>query len=136
MWERLSPSNFHASHPSSDDPLTTRQRGQQQEDLASRYLRQSGYRIEQRNFRTKVAELDIVARDGDTLVLVEVRYRRGNVAMAQYTVDQNKQRKLWRAAQHYLRRYPWEGDIRFDVIAINGAQVEHYRDAFRGEDLF
>lgn len=91
-----------------------------------------------RNFRRRGGEIDIVMLDGDTLVFVEVRYRR-SAAFAQpgLTVDAHKQRKLVRTAALFAasRRRLANRVMRFDVVAIEaGEQVTWIRDAFRPDD--
>ena len=91
-----------------------------------------------RNFRRRGGEIDIVMIDGDTLVFVEVRYRRSaTFAAPGLTVDRRKQRKLVRAAalfaaaHHRLAGY----EMRFDVVAIEEGKPVHWiRDAFRPDD--
>ncbi|HEU4622213.1 MAG TPA: YraN family protein [Burkholderiaceae bacterium] len=85
-------------------------------------------------FRKQAGELDLVMRDGDCLVFVEVRRRASNrFGGAAASVDAFKQAKLVRAAQAYLAtqvRGPMP-PCRFDVVAIEGARIEWIRDAFR-----
>jgi putative endonuclease len=103
------------------------------ERRAARFLKRRAYRIVDRNIICgRLGELDIVALDGDVLVFVEVRYR-GSKAFgsAAATVGPIKQRKLARAAQHYLGRNRHEGPVRFDIVAIDGGDVELIVDAFR-----
>lgn len=90
------------------------------ESLAAGILQQNGYRILARNVRTPVGEIDLVARQGDALVFIEVKLRRslrfGTPAEA---VTASKQRRLRRAAQYYLLKQPSPAaKIRFDVVAI------------------
>ncbi len=104
------------------------------EDRASQALRAQGYRIVERNFRCRQGELDLIARDGDTLVFVEVRSRAddrfGGGAAA---VGPGKQRQVVRVAQAYLSiRRPRFDTCRFDVVAITGDDVVVIKDAFRG----
>jgi putative endonuclease len=92
-------------------------------------------RILRRGYRTANGEIDLIARDGDTLAFVEVKARRrGQPAEA---VTTEKQRRLTLAALHFLKRYGLlETRTRFDVVAIlwpdDGAEpeIEHIRDAF------
>ncbi|MGB9429348.1 MAG: YraN family protein [Gammaproteobacteria bacterium] len=113
--------------------------GQRAEDQALELLRRAGLKLLTRNYRCPQGELDLVMEDGETLVMVEVRYRleRGFGGAAE-TVDRRKQEKLLRAAQHFLqqdarhRRRP----LRFDVVAVNetttgGIQTDWIKDAFR-----
>ena len=111
------------------------------ESLAAHWLEDRGLTITGRNYRCKVGEIDLVALDGSTVVFVEVRARsRSRFASAAASVDQRKQRRLLRAAQHYLRRHPQAAVMpcRFDVIAIEprqslaDADVRWIRAAFTG----
>ncbi|WP_172962256.1 YraN family protein [Hydrocarboniclastica marina] len=94
--------------------------GQDNEALAERYLLKQGMTIQARNYRCKAGEIDLIARHGDTLVFVEVRYR-GNSSFAsgEESVTRSKQRRLIRAAQHYLLYTRLDCPCRFDVLAIN-----------------
>ena len=107
------------------------------EELALAHLVANGLRLLTRNYRCKLGEIDLVMLDGQTLVLVEVRYRSGNsYGGAAASVDWEKQRKLVRAAEHLLmkradlRRYP----ARFDVMALsidgNNSQIDWIKSAF------
>ena len=93
-----------------------------------------------RNFHVRGGEIDLVMRDGECLVFVEVRYRKSARFMTPaITVDNRKQRKILRAAALFLSRYRrYAGQIiRFDVVAITGQeqrQVSWVRDAFRPTD--
>lgn len=99
-------------------------------------LRAAGMTIVERNYRCPLGELDIVARDGDVLVFVEVRTRtRRDRGTALETVGPAKRRRLARVAEHYLAvRRPRAVGIRFDVIGITAGDVVHVRDAFRVGD--
>jgi putative endonuclease len=109
------------------------------EALAALFLRLKGYRIEARNWRCPLGELDIVAWDGDTLVFVEVKARSGTSAGSpEEAVDARKQARLVQLAQTYLaRRRGATPPCRFDVIAIEKRQpiprIRHLRAAFRAD---
>ncbi len=111
----------------------TQQAGARQEDLALAYLQAAGLRLLARNVACRAGELDLVMRDGSTLVFVEVRARRSRrFGGAAASVDGNKQRRLVRAAQHYLQ-HRWHGSLpccRFDVVAVDDDEIEWVRDAF------
>ncbi len=106
------------------------------EDLALRYLEAQGLTLVMRNFRCRVGELDLIMREGENLVFVEVRSRRyicyGTPAES---VTRAKQQKLLRAAAFYLQRQCLNLPCRFDVVAIlrpgGEPQVEWIRDAFQ-----
>ncbi|MDA8234081.1 MAG: YraN family protein [Clostridia bacterium] len=113
--------------------------GFQGEEAACKYLLQHGYEIVTRNYRCKLGEMDVVARDGDTLVFVEVRTRGTNsFGIAEESVDWRKQQRLRKIAQYYLvSEHKKEVDCRFDVVTVNfgGAvniteQIKHYQGAF------
>jgi len=103
------------------------------EDLAARYLEDRGLVIVDRNWRCRAGEIDLVARDGATLVFVEVRLRTSAAfGGAAASVDAHKQRRFLRAARAYLSG---RGDTpcRCDVVALDRldpSRVEWIRDAF------
>jgi putative endonuclease len=103
---------------------TTRQAiGRHAEQLAEHYLTQQGLRLLERNFRCRSGEIDLIMTDNETVVFVEVRYRKHqSFGGAAASVDQRKQRRLLLAAQHYLQRSNnMERLCRFDVVAISPA---------------
>jgi putative endonuclease len=113
--------------------MNTIEIGSAAEDRAVRLLVERGYEIVERNYRHKSGELDVIARQGDCLVFVEVRSR-GDTdhGDAVETVDRRKQYRVARVAEHYLiERDPTYEEARFDVIAINGDAIDLYVDAFR-----
>jgi len=92
------------------------------EAAAAAFLQRAGLRIEARNYRCRRGEIDLIARDGSTLVFVEVRFRRHrHFGGAGVTVDSRKQRKLLAAAETFLQQYRQDCPCRFDVIAIDGS---------------
>jgi putative endonuclease len=113
--------------------------GDRGERAASRFLRRKGMRILCRSYRTPRGEIDLVARDGDTLVFVEVKTRRRGQPAEAVTLD--KQRRITRASLQFLK---WHGLLdaarpvpcRFDIVAIvwpdglGRPTVEHFPDAF------
>ena len=94
--------------------------GRQGELDAARYLQKNGYKILTRNYRTQVGEVDIVARERDTIVFVEVKARRsGFYGHPKSAVTPQKQRRISMAALHYLKAMQLsEAKARFDVVAI------------------
>lgn len=103
------------------------------EDRATELLIERGYDIVERNYRSKAGELDIIARQLDCLVFVEVRSRASvEHGDAIETIDCRKQSQIARVAHHYLmERTPIFETCRFDVVAINGTRIDLYIDAFR-----
>lgn len=102
---------------------TRQQAGREAEAYALQYLQQQGLQLIEQNWLCKRGELDLVMLDGDTVVFVEVRYRRhAGWGGAVESVDFRKQEKLVTAAQLFLQQVPDWADhpCRFDVIAIEG----------------
>ena len=97
------------------------QRGRAAEQMAAAFLRHEGYQVEAANVRFKVGELDLIAREGDTLCFIEVRSRGSEqFGSALDSITPMKRRRFIRAVRWYLarRRRPWLGPMRFDVVAI------------------
>jgi len=110
----------------------TQDRGRAGEDLAVAYLQLAGLRPVGRNVRLGGVEVDVVADDGATRVLVEVRLRtRGDFGGAAATVDRRKRERLVRAARSLEQQ--GRSRIRVDVVAVDldadGARLTHYRNA-------
>jgi putative endonuclease len=109
------------------------------ESLACRYLEKRGLAILARNYRCRVGEIDVVARDRDVIVFVEVKERRGASHGAGYDgVTSGKRQRVVRAAQRYAQDHGLsEAAIRFDVVSIDWLdgepQVRHDRGAFDSE---
>ena len=106
------------------------------EDLACRHLETHGLRLVGRNFRCRSGELDLIMRDGEQLVFVEVRSRRhSRYGTPAESVTRVKQQRLIRAAAFYLQRQRLDLPCRFDVVAIltadDAPQVEWIRGAFQ-----
>ena len=105
--------------------------GRRAEDLAVAFLAAKGLSVVERNFRAKVGEIDVIARDGDEIVFVEVRARASKeFGGAAASVIGAKRRKLIRAASVWLAARGWDGACRFDVVAVDGGRLEHLPAAF------
>ena len=110
--------------------------GRDAESLVCDYLERHGMRVAARNFRGRGGEIDIVARDGDVVVFVEVRFReQGAQGAPEETVTPEKRRRIASAARAYLSTISpgdWT-EARFDVAAVEGsvaAVIRYYRNAF------
>ena len=110
--------------------------GERSEHRAARHLKWRGYRIIARNFRAAGAEIDIIAKDRDTIVFVEVKARMSDTfGPPELAVDDRKQYRIRRAAEIFANRHHSdEMPMRFDVIAISGegrgCRIDHLKDAF------
>lgn len=110
-----------------------KQLGTQAEQLAARHLVQKGLKILAQNLKLKLGEIDLLAQDGDTIVLVEVKAKTGMLfGRPVEMVDSRKQHKLWQLAQAISLRYPGKS-IRIDVVAVDWSadppRVEHIVNA-------
>ena len=110
--------------------------GERGENVAAKFLTNAGYKILQRNFRSKVGEIDIVARQGRTLVFVEVKTRTDEQVRPEDQVNADKQHQITKAADVYLSRFGHpQPPARFDVIAIHWPEgrdpiIRHHENAF------
>ncbi|MCR5214467.1 MAG: YraN family protein [Eubacterium sp.] len=112
----------------------TRKIGAFWEKQVAEYLEMEGMEILDMNYRTRYSEIDIIARDKEEIVFIEVKYRTssfsGNPLEA---VDSKKQNRIRNAALYYLSDHNYIEDrtsIRFDVIGIEGQNIEHIKMAF------
>lgn len=114
--------------------MNTHEIGSRFETLAAQYLTDKGYRIVVRNFRTRRGEIDIIAKDDDTYVFFEVKYRTNReTGGAVAAVDRRKQNKIIGAARYYLLTHglsEYTAPCRFDVLAIEEGRITHYENAF------
>ena len=122
--------------------VDTRAVGFDAERVAEQYLKRQGLVPVTQNFRCRLGEIDLIARDDRCLVFVEVRFRgAGAFSRAGLTVDIHKQRKLVRAAALYVSKRPHFANnvMRFDVVAIDAdasgeMTIDWIKDAFRPVD--
>lgn len=118
-----------------DDPR--HQLGHAGERLAERFLTERGLKTLARRFASPVGEIDLVMRDGDTVVFVEVKTRHDrSLADPEDAVRAGKQRRMTRAARWFIRHKHWDDrPCRFDVVAVvvppdGEPEIEHFPDAF------
>jgi putative endonuclease len=113
--------------------------GRRGEQLAAQQLEARGFDIVARNWRCETGELDLVARDGECLVAVEVRTRRGrSMGSPEESITAAKQARLIALGEAYVYESGWAGDWRIDVVAIEMdrrgrvLRVTHYENAITG----
>lgn len=105
--------------------------GSEAEERAAHHLARHGLKILARNYRCRGGEIDLVCRDGATLVFVEVRLRRNrNFGGAAASITPAKQRRIALAANHYLAGKPLPA-CRFDAVLLDGESVDWIRNAFQ-----
>jgi putative endonuclease len=101
------------------------------EDRAAQFLASRGLAIVARNFRTRLGEIDLIAREGATLVFVEVRLRASDAfGGAAASIGPRKQRRIAAAARLYLARLGAEPPCRFDVVTLEDREPTWMRAAF------
>lgn len=117
-------------------PDPTAAKGASAETAARRHLERQGLKLLAANFRTRWGELDLVMEDKRQLVVVEVRYRRGGAfGGAAASVTAHKQARLVRATSQFLaQRQLTHRAVRFDIVAIDGNDINWIVDAFRPEE--
>jgi putative endonuclease len=105
--------------------------GADAEEIAADFLAAKGMHIVARNFRTRFGEIDLVARDGESLVFVEVRMRKNDyLGGAADSVDVPKRARVVAAARAYLALVHPEPPCRFDVVTLDGDRPRWIRAAF------
>ena len=108
-------------------------RGVEAEAMAAAFLEAKGLRVIERNYRCRLGEIDLVAREGATTVFVEVRQRASSAfGGAAASITAAKRQRLLRAARHYLSRLGTLPECRFDALLIEGdpPRIEWIRNAF------
>ncbi len=107
--------------------------GTHYEDIAVKFLEDNKYTILERNFRFHRDEIDIIAKDKDTIVFVEVKYRSTEIkGYPSEAVDYKKQKVISKVALYYItsKLKRTEVPCRFDVVGILGDKIEHIKNAF------
>lgn len=114
---------------------TQQEIGEKAEQLAQAHLIKLGYKILATNYQFGHLELDIVAQDGDELVVVEVKGRSGiRYEHPSEAVTNSKIKRIVEAAEGYIHDKDWEGETRFDVVTViffeKKFELEHFKEAF------
>lgn len=101
------------------------------EDRAAAYLEEHGYNIVQKNVRLPGGEIDLVCKDGETIVFIEVKLRNtATFGSALQAVDRKKRATLRRLASDYLQFIAPTARARFDIVALDGDRITLHRNAF------
>jgi len=110
----------------------TRTKGREGEDSAIEYLKKKGYRIIERNYKNPFGEIDVIAREGDTIVFIEVKTRNTlSFGPPVEAVDSRKQERIGKTAFGYItEKKLTEQPVRFDVVSIFEGKMEVIKDAF------
>ncbi|MBU1136932.1 YraN family protein [Patescibacteria group bacterium] len=105
------------------------------EAVARKYLENKGYEILEQNYRTRYAEIDLVAQKNEVLVFIEVRTKTGELfGSPEETINRKKLKRIWQNADNYVKMKKWNGQYRIDAVGIvlnldsSVARLEHYED--------
>lgn len=110
--------------------------GNKGEQFATNFLFANGYEVLHTNFRFGRAEVDIIAKHDSTLIFLEVKTRKNNeFGFPETFVSDAQKERIYSAAEEYVNKSDWKGEIRFDILAIiwdgkSEPTMEHFEDAF------
>lgn len=115
--------------------MNKRKLGGSYEQIAAEYLEGLGYCILARNYRCKSGEIDIIAKDGEAVCFIEVKYRKTvNYGYPGEAISDYKKFTIWKTAKYYLHTngYGEETTARFDAVLILNSEIIHLKNAFGG----
>lgn len=108
--------------------MKTTLKGQQTEQACCRYLQRKGLKLVEQNYRTRTGEIDLIMHDRSMLVFIEVRYRKNSdYGSAIESVDQAKQLRIIRTAEHYCQQHDIDSPLRIDIVGMQGDNEDGYR---------
>lgn len=116
-----------------ENRINKRRTGKAYENRAAMYLEERGITVLDRNFAKKGGEIDLICKDKDTYVFVEVKYRKNtSFGFPNESVTISKQKTICRLATLYMKykKLPMNGSFRFDVISILDGDITWYKNAF------
>ena len=110
-------------------------KGKEGEEEAATFLTSNGYSVVETNFRCQHCEIDLIVKNNGWLIFVEVKTRTGSAfGPPEIFVTRQQRRNIRWAARHYIFSKGWQGNVRFDVIAIlrtgQDYEITHFKDAF------
>lgn len=116
-------------------PSNRSSKGKATEKLACDYLKKNGLSLIEKNFHSRYGEIDLIMQHRETLVFIEVRYRKNdNFGGAKASITLDKQKKIYKTALLYMQKKGREFNSRFDVVAITGInkqlEIEWIQNAF------
>jgi putative endonuclease len=105
--------------------------GKLAETQAENFLVAKGYTIIARNYRYKRSEIDLIVQKENWLVFIEVKMRSSKAfGFPEESVNEAKRKKILEGAAQYLDETNWQGNVRYDIVAIHKNEIEHFEDAF------
>ena len=106
-------------------------KGKDGEARAENFLKEKGYEIVARNYRFKRSEIDLIVTRENWLVFVEVKLRSSSTfGHPEESVNKAKRKKIMEGAGQYLIDSNWQGNVRYDIVAIDKKGIVHFEDAF------
>lgn len=129
---------FHVQRENNRTPEERREAlefGKIGEQMTAKYLTDKGYIILEHNYRRGHLEIDLIALDGDELVIVEVKSRAyDNILQPEDAVDHKKRQALIRLANEYVKTHGRKENVRFDIVTVvskeGGAEIKHLKNAY------
>ena len=129
---------FHTQRTDNRTPEERREAlafGKMGEQMTAKYLTDKGYIILEHNYRRGHLEIDLIALDGDELVIVEVKSRAyDNILQPEDAVDHKKRQALIRLANEYVKTHGRKENVRFDIVTVvskeGGAEIKHLKNAY------
>ncbi|MHB2025922.1 MAG: YraN family protein [Elusimicrobiota bacterium] len=117
--------------------MNSRESGARAEDMAAKFLESRGFLILERNFLCRMGEIDLVAKDGEEIVFVEVRFRsRPDFGTAAQTISRAKKKRIIKTAVFYAQtKGALDIPMRFDVVALDGENIDHIAGAFSADGV-
>jgi putative endonuclease len=112
---------------------SNRRKGTEYEDIAVEYMKQHQMQVVEQNYRCRQGEIDIIGREEDYLLFVEVKYRKdAKKGYPAEAVTPTKRLRILQTARYYLytHHFPETTKLRFDVVAILGDEIQYIKDAF------
>ena len=111
---------------------STKQIGDAGEDIAEKFLLENGYKVVERNFRTRFGEIDIIAMEGKILVFIEVKAKKDDYfGTPAEMITSKKLNKIRRTAEYYIQENQYKGSWRIDAVIIKGPQPELIKNITR-----
>ncbi|MCH5252309.1 MAG: YraN family protein [Lachnospiraceae bacterium] len=113
--------------------MNKRKTGWEKEQAAAEFLEGKGYEVLERNYWCTFSEVDIVAREGEYLCFLEIKYRKNDrYGGGEGTISMKKIRKICQCARYYMKekKIPMDTPVRFDVVFIIGEQIRLIKNAF------
>lgn len=114
--------------------MNKREVGTAYEQKACTFIEEEGMEVVETNYRTRIGEIDIIARDKEELVFLEVKYRKDRShGGAEYAIPRSKQRTIIQVAKVYIKMHhlPMNSFYRFDAVLIDGEEITHIRNAWQ-----